>query len=311
MEFRKWMRVGPHDALPGTMEGDLTRFLDRFFLSRIGLRLLIEQHLALREQCAAAAAAAAGGAPAAFVGVIERHMRPLQVARDAVSDARQIVERAFGVCPDVELHGDEDFTLPYIPSHLHHMLFELTKNAMRAVVEAHGEVVNPGAPIPLYRDPRSGLPPVVLTLGSGKRVSDVSFRVSDRGGGMSRPNTLRAFSFFYTTYVLPTTGAGKPIDLLEDDYGADVPVAGLGVGLPMSRLYARYFGGDLRLASMEGHGTDAFLWLRRLGDANEPLFANDVLAPPAVPQPRLPSSSLTPPPAAPRPTTAPALLHGH
>jgi hypothetical protein len=38
---------------------------------------------------------------------------------------------------------------------------------------------------------------------------------------------------------------------------------GFGYGLPISRCYARYFGGDLRLISMEGYGTDAYLHLSR------------------------------------------------
>ena len=48
-------------------------------------------------------------------------------------------------------------------------------------------------------------------------------------------------------------------------------LAGLGYGLPISRLYARYFGGDLDIKSMEGYGTDAFVHLSRLGDHDEPL----------------------------------------
>ena len=88
------------------------------------------------------------------------------------------------------------------------------------------------------------------------------------------------------------------IDELE---GADSPavMAGYGVGLPISRLYARYFGGDLNITSMEvgllrayrahhqlcregcwtnametvqGYGTDALLHLHRLGSAEEPLM---------------------------------------
>ncbi|CAM9885432.1 unnamed protein product, partial [Phaeothamnion confervicola] len=43
---------------------------------------------------------------------------------------------------------------------------------------------------------------------------------------------------------------------MEDDDGRPPPLAGYGVGLPLSRVYARYFGGDLVLLSMEGFGTD-------------------------------------------------------
>lgn len=41
-------------------------------------------------------------------------------------------------------------------------------------------------------------------------------------------------------------------------------MAGLGFGLPLSRLYATYFDGALRLVSMPGFGVDAFLTLKRL-----------------------------------------------
>lgn len=35
-------------------------------------------------------------------------------------------------------------------------------------------------------------------------------------------------------------------------------------GLPLSRLYARFFGGDLRLISMDGYGTDVYIHLNKL-----------------------------------------------
>jgi pyruvate dehydrogenase kinase 2/3/4 len=58
---------------------------------------------------------------------------------------------------------------------------------------------------------------------------------------------------------------------LQDDTEGPAVLAGYGYGLPVSRLYARYFGGDLQIISMEGYGTDAYLHLNRLGNVQEPL----------------------------------------
>ncbi len=41
-------------------------------------------------------------------------------------------------------------------------------------------------------------------------------------------------------------------------------MCGFGYGLPISRLFARFLGGDLQVISMHGYGTDSFLWLHKL-----------------------------------------------
>jgi pyruvate dehydrogenase kinase 2/3/4 len=56
--------------------------------------------------------------------------------------------------------------------------------------------------------------------------------------------------------------------MLNEDAGVDFnissPLAGLGYGIPISRNYARYFGGDLVIMSMENYGTDCYIYLPKL-----------------------------------------------
>ena len=101
----------------------------------------------------------------------------------------------------------------------------------------------------------------------------VVIKISDEGGGIARSHMPRIWSYLFTT-ATPAFGAEGGDALLTSsggDHSTDSPLAGLGYGLPISRSYARYFGGDLNVMSMEGYGTDAFLHLPRLGDRDEPL----------------------------------------
>ena len=101
-----------------------------------------------------------------------------------------------------------------------------------------------------------------------------SIKISDEGGtdkilmigGIPRSDMPMIWTYLYTT-------AENPLFENDNDQRSDfsAPLAGYGYGLPLSRLYARYFGGDLRLISMEGYGTDAYLHLSRLSDSEEPL----------------------------------------
>lgn len=177
----------------------------------------------------------------------------------------------------------------YVPSHLHHMLFELIKNSLRAVTDRFEEA--DGEP-----------PPVRLVVAEGDE--DVTLKVSDEGGGIPRSGLPRIWTYLYSTARSPLS------DMAADGDGGDGPavLAGYGYGLPISRLYARYFGGDLQVGgrgegvaawsearrapscsgrarppcahhpaprpqiiSMENYGTDAYLHLNRLGNVSEPL----------------------------------------
>ncbi|KAK6146270.1 hypothetical protein DH2020_020139 [Rehmannia glutinosa] len=143
-------------------------------------------------------------------------------------------------------YQDLDEIHQYVPTHLHLMVFELVKNSLRAVQER-------------FVDSDKVAPPIRIIVADG--LEDVS----DEGGGIPRSGLPRIFTYLYST-------AKNPLDEQSNiDLETAATMAGYGYGLPISRLYARYFGGDLQIISMEGYGTDAYLHLSRLGDSQEPL----------------------------------------
>lgn len=86
----------------------------------------------------------------------------------------------------------------------------------------------------------------------------VPSQVSDEGGGIPRSGLPKIFTYLYST-------ARNPLDEHADLGIADtVTMAGYGYGLPISRLYARYFGGDLQIISMEGYGTFTIVVIHNL-----------------------------------------------
>ena len=91
----------------------------------------------------------------------------------------------------------------------------------------------------------------------------MTVKISDQGGGIPRHITNRLFQYLYSTAPRPSMQPKK------------APLAGYGYGLPLSRLYARYFHGDLILNSYEGYGTDTVLFMKsNTNEANEllPIF---------------------------------------
>ena len=222
-------------------------FLDRFYMSRIGIRVLAGQYLALRSPHMDG-----------YIGLICQHTSPYEIVKHAVTDAYYMCEQRYGAFPKVVIRGRLDLTFAYIPTQLHYILLELLKNAMRATVEHHG-IDNP-----------SKWPQIEVIIADGSQNEDVVIKISDEGGGIKRSDMRKIWSYLFTTAdpsVQDTLVFGDD----SGDHSVDAPIAGLGYGLPISKSYARYFGGDVSINSMEGYGTDAFVHLCRLGDSKEPL----------------------------------------
>ncbi|XP_052804825.1 pyruvate dehydrogenase (acetyl-transferring) kinase isozyme 2, mitochondrial-like isoform X2 [Mya arenaria] len=226
------------DAFEGesrNYDQQITYFLDRFYTNRIGIRVLLNQHLLLY-----------GGELAhhpQHIGCINPSCDVEEVIRDAYDNARFLCEHYYMCSPDLIIESynpyekADSIRIEYVPSHLYHMLFELSKNAMRAVVERH--------------ENKPEIPPIKIAVCKGKE--DLAIKISDQGGGISYGKVEQLFGYMFTTAPQP-----QPSHMME----GSAPLAGYGYGLPLSRLYARYFQGDLVLYSMEGYGMDAIIYLK-------------------------------------------------
>ncbi|XP_073422001.1 pyruvate dehydrogenase kinase, isozyme 3 [Dendrobates tinctorius] len=227
------------------VSSNIQYFLDRFYTNRISFRMLINQHTLLF-----------GGdinpAHPKHIGSIDPSCNVPEVVKDAYDTAKMLCEQYYMAAPELKI---EEFNakapgrplqVVYVPSHLFHMLFELFKNSMRATVEQH-------------ESRAKALPPVKTLVTLGKE--DLSIKISDQGGGVPLRKIDRLFNYMYSTAPRPSLEPSRA-----------VPLAGFGYGLPISRLYARYFQGDLKLYSMEGVGTDAVIYLKAVsGESYERL----------------------------------------
>lgn len=260
-------------------------FLDRFYMLRIGIRMLIGQHIALNmsqalptRQRISNLMNGSNGEPKRsgrnnYVGVICTECNVKEIAEDAVETAKYICEEYYGLfeAPEVQLIASRELiNFMYVPGHLIHMFFEVLKNSLRATIEFHTPILkeqmirdNPDLKPEEIDLNDLKFPAIKVIISEG--YEDIAIKISDEGGGIARSEIPLIWTYLYTTVdKLPTLDS-------ESQTSFKAPMAGFGYGLPISRLYAQYFGGDLKLISMEGYGTDVYIHLNRLSSSLEPL----------------------------------------
>ncbi|KAL8810806.1 MAG: hypothetical protein Q9223_002106 [Gallowayella weberi] len=270
------------------------KFMNTLLRSRISRRVIAEQHLALTETFHSPwhfpDAQQLQDPNADFIGEVFLRCNAKEVVQDCSQMAHSRTEEAFGsdcVLPQVRIEGHLNATFPYILSHLQYIIGELLRNSIQAVVERWAHL--PGDPAPVE----------VLICEAPQHVI---IRISDQGGGIPKDILPNLWSFgkgprshihLENLVQVPkmaatmqelkrsTTSASgiardanderRPVDGSLSSLTYRPPNLRLGMGLPMSRVYAEYWAGSLELHSLEGYGVDAFLTISKLGNKNEQL----------------------------------------
>ena len=286
--------IGPNDY------ASLCEFLDRFFMNRIGIRFLLNQHLALfRDESGGSHVLPSSVTSVSSmadridawatgrVGAIDEKCDVCAIASSVLLPPPRPLRRS-GRPPHPGGHRGERAVLrapgrrpEAAGAGAGAQRRRRPHNSVRAVVPVPHDVRALQGPPPLpplpcaraqrrpqnscravaeyHRDSAKALPPVEVTV--VKSAQDLSISIADQGGGTEHQYMNTLMSYFYST-------AEAPALLDEDDAGASMytpmnlaPLAGFGYGLPVSRLYARYFGGDLNVMTMQGYGATAFVHL--------------------------------------------------
>ena len=269
------------------------KFMTTMLRNRISRRVIAEQHLALTDTFNAPwhfpLANPRDDGNVDFVGEVFLRCNAKEVVERVANMTENLMRETYGQdikIPEVRLQGHLNATFPYILSHIEYIIGELLRNSIQAVKDHWGR--------------RSGNPPPieVLICETGQHVI---IRISDQGGGipgdvlpylwsfskgprrdMRMQNLLRVPKMAATLQeVRPALPSGQPSQSDEaqkpdresslSSLTTRTPEVKLGIGLPMSRIYAEYWAGSLEIHSLEGYGTDAFLQISKLGNKNEQL----------------------------------------
>lgn len=219
-------------------------FLDKTLTSRLSIRMLAQHHLALREK------------KANYVGIINVHMSLKEVIQRNCQFVSRICHHKYGRAPEFKLSGHVNAIFPFIELPLDYILPEVLKNAARATIENHqGE---------------DTIPPIYITIAT----NDVDFiiRISDRGGGISHHLMDQVLEYNFTTAETEQNKVDENEDVFSNmlevsnmnQAPGGGPMHGFGFGLPTSRAYAQYMGGNLEIQTMQGIGTDVYLRIKHI-----------------------------------------------
>lgn len=274
----------------GSVGGCLYAQLTLSIAQRISRRVIAEQHLALTDTFNSPFhfpdSSPHHHTGTDFVGEVFPRCNAQEVVETVGKHAQDLAREANGPSsrvPEIQIEGHLDTTFPYILSHIEYIIGELLRNSIQATVDSHSS--------------SSELPPIKVLICHAPQ--HVIFRVSDRGGGVPadeladlwsfakgpRPQTrLKNFSqvpkMAATLQELQKTSHTHSHREGQDSSLSSLtsrpPHLRLGMGLPMSRVYAEYWAGSLELHSLEGYGTDVFLQISKLGNKSEQLNLDGV-----------------------------------
>lgn len=271
----------------------LDKFMSSILCSRISRRVIAEQHLSLTSNFKKGTYNMDHDPN--YIGAVFLRCNAKEVVQTCGEQARAVVKTLYPdtQLPEIQIEGLTDTNFLYMKSHLDYILGEILRNSVEATVRKHKDSGHPPPPILVsitntsetilirVSDQGGGIPsdilPHIWSFSKGPRSQGrlENFRHVPSFAGISEEVSANEYERFeqllrhsptHTEFPDVTTAFGSLTSL-----SSRPPQLKLGMGLPLSRVYAEYWDGHLDLHSLEGYGVDVFLRISRLGNQNEKL----------------------------------------
>lgn len=149
-------------------------FLARMLRSQVSREVLAKQHIALSVM---QTSPSQQNKPSYEIGMIHTHINVTKTIQHCVQLARESLANTYQWqvddprIPQVELTGDLDVHIAYLPAHLEFILLELCKVSMQSTTKRH-------------ENSPQGVPPVQILVVGDNETDDMMIRFSDQGGGL-------------------------------------------------------------------------------------------------------------------------------
>lgn len=211
-----------HQVSPKNEEDDHP-LVEQFLKDRLGIQLLCDHYVGLSKD-------KKGGGVSVDV---DFH----QVLLEAITESNHVCDANFGIVPQVHIISNDDKNqvnhVTLIRPWVHHALVELFKNGMASSVQKMMELAN-----------RHNPPDLFVRVCSHRKRDVMICEIIDQGVGIQEEKDIqRAFQF-------ATSSSRHRWDRIQEQQSYAMvrsPISSLGVGLPLSRMMMKKFGGDVTL----------------------------------------------------------------
>jgi pyruvate dehydrogenase kinase 2/3/4 len=221
-------------------EQTMQRFLNRFYTNRTEIRILLEHYIALFDK----------DNNKDYFGIVNLKCYPYIILDDVINNIQYICDKSnldITLNDIIELNIDKNLFIPSINIYLYYILFEITKNSVKAVIDKKYIVSNYTPKINIS----------IIDVDNNY----VMLIIKDNGIGIKEENLDKIWYYSYSTSNINIT------EMLEDnDFSVNTPLSGFGYGLPITEIYINFLNSsinNIKIESIYKKGTTLYIYLKK------------------------------------------------